>query len=546
MNPEFLNSKASIYKPDLVTPKIAFLQTVSDQKLRRAIEDKLGLSIISLRSIIQGLFYSDDPRNTSQYDLGDFDVKFTQLSLSDLHMPELFICSTINASDLTLKVIRSRILRGEELNDLQKVYLVYKTVHSLDEKERGYVIEEFPENTNQLKMLAALGCLPRLAFSFNYSEHELRKFIANGSPIFEFDETFAKIIKHRMIDAQEIEQFFNRNFQNLFVLNPSKSWVCNIEIISSLLDVNLESSFNAVKLVNEGKPYSLGMLPVSTKFISNSAPSEGRLSLAKAFEYHLNSICASQYDQIQYFQGKCFFDCKNYEINIRKIEADSSNGLSNPKESIIPASDLTSILSRPSKPFTLHSNYEEFCPVCSAKNLLTVGLESLRLAVGQSTHVLFCSLPHLHEFFRAPKFFMAKSLDPKKIAAERTASSAVVDMQKKLIDEIALIMNHVCQMKLKHPGLTIKQTALALTSIFLKLRNPLKTAAYRQKYEAKLQTFMRSCKETQKISQQMTIDFKILSKFEKENLSKQINEFFSTLDQLKVIGQKAYFDQFIF
>lgn len=545
-NPQFLINKASVYKLDLITPKITFLQLVADQKLRKSIEDKLGLTIISLSSIIQKLFYSDSARNTEDYDLGDFDIKFTQLSSSDLQIPELFSCIKTSASDLAFKTIQKKILRGDKLSDSQKVYLVYKAIRSASESERGYVLEEFPENTNQLRMLASLGCLPRLVFNISYSEAELRNINAKGSPIFEYDETFAEIIKHKMADANEIEHFFNRNFQNLFVLNPAKSWVCNMEIISSLIDASLEGSFQAVKLFNEHKPYGLGMLPVSSKFIEKSAPSEGRISLAKSFEYHLNSVCAYQYEQMQYFQGKCLFDCKNYDISVRKAKANNSNQFIAPKEWNLPTSELTSMLLKPSKTLTLHSNYEEFCPVCNSKNILKSGLESLRLSVDKSTHILFCSLPHLHEFFRAPKLFLAKSLDPKKLTAERTAASTVIDIQKKLIDEIALIMNHVCQMKLKHPGLTIKKTALALTSIFLKLRNPLKSTAYRQKYEAKLQSFMRSCKETDKISQQMKIDFKILSKFEKENLSKQIKELFSTLDQLKAVGQRTYFDQFIF
>lgn len=40
-------------------------------------------------------------------------------------------------------------------------------------------------------------------------------------------------------------------------------------------------------------------------------------------------------------------------------------------------------------------------------------------------------------------------------------------------------------MKLKHPKLSIRQSALLLTAILLKLRNPLKPYAYRKKYEEK-------------------------------------------------------------
>ena len=70
---------------------------------------------------------------------------------------------------------------------------------------------------------------------------------------------------------------------------------------------------------------------------------------------------------------------------------------------------------------------------------------------------------------------------------------SIAFMEQALGQVVTRGLREVSENRLKHPGMSVKETMLKLFALFLKTENPANTEFMKKKYAAKMKTFVQRC-----------------------------------------------------
>lgn len=122
-------------------------------------------------------------------------------------------------------------------------------------------------------------------------------------------------------------------------------------------------------------------------------------------------------------------------------------------------------------------------------------------------------------------------------------------LDTKLGKTIMKVLAQLGQNMLKYPSLSIQETSMKFIALSLKAHNQYRDAFYRQKYKAKLETFVSHCKMSDNILAQKSLvaglegDIRLAT--EKSHLLQLAQEFQDFGDKLRSCEKTEYFDEFI-
>lgn len=503
---------------------VCFVNPIINKELKVVLENKLDTSIISIRNILNKLFTQDKPILNENNDenlneeeitnIKNYNNLFTMINEKEMIFTEEY--KSLEKINLNYyhDCIINKLKTGFELTDLEKTYLIYIEIKKNELDSKGFVLEDFPENSNQMQLLGKLGYLPKIFFSFDYSFIELKNYLT------EYDSSFMKIskfetyIRNLMSDKDMLKLFINSNYQNLYILKSNKNYIINTHLILKLIE-NVQCAVNnSFKNYVEIKCFDLKYLPILKQKIKDNLSGAGLANLSK-LEYQKElTILNLNYKHLS-FNNNFFFGGMN-------------TNYSKSKNCIKVKYDIPILFDYIQCYTWIDQNelIKDECHICRINKVHKDGLSVFSLKYNNNIY-LFCSIEHILEFYKFPLIYSLKKYQTKR--KENVYMPRVVNTEenfKILVEEISMMINQSCQLKLMHPEISIKNSALILVSLFLKMRNPFKDILQKQKYEKKLNLFIKNSAIYntifKKIRNQISIDHKdILETYEsiKENIS---------------------------
>lgn len=532
--PELLGKKWPVRQRH-VRPRLFFLQRVLDHQFMVRLRKEFSLELVSLEKAVKHFFGQKSEFSLGELDCQDFGCLFRDIKPKDLLTADTVDVSAVDLSGSRLAEIRRHLWTGLPLSDQQKVYLI-RLYHGVVGKTAGGVVfEEFPENVNQFVLMAQHGLFPTLVFTADTREEDFRKSFRNDC-FHSHPEMMSQMVYKPSEERRQLEQFIAANYGCLFTLSRTKSTESNLEIAKNLVDCHLDSLTQAVVRFGCNEGFGLGLVPFSKWFIEGCLTGLGRLSVTDWVARRQSQVQRFSRDHLFFLKGSVLAENKPDKLKRSIAVGKPLKALATP----VLAEVATDQLPQKDNQLKLfpESPFEQSCPVCHADRKPARGLWHLSLFYRDRPY-FFCSLLHLHNFFTHPVVYSSQRPDPE-LLQKSVHKPVVLVKERRVIDEVTSAMNHICKLKLKFPGLSLKETALRLLSLFLKYRNTFKEEAYRRKYEIRLNRFISDCQEVDRIASEVDRNKNDLKRVDMNLLKAKIDNFIIKRKSIETEGDDNY------
>jgi YHS domain-containing protein len=523
-----------------LNPIVYFVQPIFNKKLKKQLKKEFNFKIVSFKKVLAFFFEKNTDFDLSEFDFKDFPNQFKPIKSVELQHRNLTEVLKSDDGGFRLKEIRKQMREAVSLTDEQKVYLIVTYIRVIRLEGTGILLNGFPENVTQFGILCKMKIFPNLMFTFNYEESDYRsKFVKDGD-FYQNPEMISQLVYHKNAAKRVLEQFILYNYGCLYTLNKAKSNESNFEIIKNLIDKQIDSYIKAIDRYNRDEGFQMSLLPVSRNFVYESFTNLGRIELTNWMQDRRTQLQTFKYEELYYYQNAVYCDSKPETLE----EAISQNKRLKMKTPHVPEipNDHHYICNN-FQTLKEKAPFDRVCPICHSKKQANKGYLFLCIVFEESLY-FFCSLIHFHKFFVHPLVYKNQKVN-QTLIAKVNERPVVLSKEKQVINELTIVMNHICKLKLKYPTLTIKATALNLLSIFLKYRNPFKDERYQKKYELKLNRFINECQEIEKISKEVNLQKKEYKNIEMKFLKNRIEGFLGKIQEIEKQGKENYLLNFL-
>ena len=523
-NPKLLGRK-EIFDEKFNNCLIYFLNFVDCPHLKALIEDEFQTNIINLSSIYNTILKDEIWNNYQEYEMNNFKWFFSNINYTDY--VKINTIQAINPFDLKITEIRECLNTKGKLTDEQKIDLILIWLRTFNYQNKPIIIENFPENDIQRRMMHEKGLIPDFVIDYTGS-----RFNPDDSKSCETD-------LHRELNQNDLKYFYSHNYENLYTLNISKKVEANIEMIrriSSSYKNNLKALINAK---SEGKFYNLNHINCSSEYLKDKLSSNIFLDLSLYNATNKHAILPP-YRKYMYCFNDSIYLMSNPETiqtllhNDYKIE---SSNLAN-----IPQLNIPLIYCKISNDVPSIVEYQANCPISLAKNKFDDGYDFYSFNYKGKTYN-FKDYNSFKQFFEVPSIYAYQRFDPQRLNSHLEIKYKRPTEKELLIDEVTFALNQVCRSKPKHFKISIKETVLKLFALYIKSRNPYKNEIYKDKFSKALEDFLQDCLASDKLKNDCTnVDY--WAKLQKEVFLRESDQILDKVREIS-LDKAKYFNRYI-
>ncbi|EGR31735.1 hypothetical protein IMG5_103090 [Ichthyophthirius multifiliis] len=449
---------------------------------------------------------------------------------------------------LTYQNAREVLQQGESLSDQQVVDLVLQRVQMADCKASGWVLDGLPQNKQQAILFQQKGVVPYAVLSLQLNDSEIKK-RAQKQTKNKNKFGYNQIILHEKLQACEndiLENFYLTTFNNVRFLDAkiSKWGVFDLAKLYIGQTTLSRQQFSRALITNE--PVNIGQLGLTINEILQNMSTFKNISpvalKTKKF-YVQNNI---RHPFIAYFDGYIYVLDNEQELHdfLNRPDLYVYQYIDDDLPSKVPIDNIIE------KYNTV--NNKGYCTGFLRNDQLKKSQPSLLVEYKGGIYS-FSSTQYQVRFKQMPQDYeniklhdkLPVQFDPlnlvKKVAKKGDCTAF---LEHHLGNIVMRVLAQLGYKRIKYPTLNCKETALKYIAISLKACNPNKDENYRQKYQQRLQQFIKHCYYSEEMKEEQKRK-SFWNDWDEENLLKITKEFKEFMDTVESNDKEVYFERFI-
>ncbi|CAD8103243.1 unnamed protein product [Paramecium sonneborni] len=466
-----------------------------------------------------------------------------KLNLVRVKVSHLLAEFVTNQTDLLAVNIKNQLKDGKEVDTQYIIQIIQKRIQLADVYNQGYILDGYPRTIDEALALSKVGIIPTVVFVCDKDdEYVIRK----------LNPKFGGIdhVVHQRLKANQtslLASYYQSHFNNVRYLQVGQvsSWGM-ISLCTKCVQENLYSRALVARALITQEPVRISSLTLTEQqIIQKLSPLYNYCPvLIKAKKNYVASQLRSPY--------LLFYDDQLFYVSSEDTEQDFIKNPTHYCNNSIEKYKIPRQLTVGDK-FDPFPEYKGHCPVELINNNLVKGLNNL-VIIHKNQQQIFANAYNMQLFEMNPQRYKHARLPDKmqlgelqsvkniaKKVAKRGDCTSYLELHLKNI--IIRVLAQLGYQKPKYPTLSCKETVLKFIAISLKANNKNKDAFYRNKYQEKLEKFMKNCTLAQEIQEMYKISQE--SEIDEETLLQKVEQFDQFMAELQAMEKQKYFQQFI-
>lgn len=403
---------------------------------------------------------------------------------------------------------------GKGIDDTLLIQILVKRLKCKDTLLNGWIIEDFPKTKTQAMTMARYGITPANVFHLKITHKEVYK---RTEDLVDTDFDAHRVIlgqrlRYTYNNQPHVLGFYQKFYDNLVELDGFKSkWFLQDTALSTI-EANLKArqQFSKNQCFVNGpdgeRPSEIQNLNFD-KCILKSSVSQFKYFCPVTWKNTKNLVKCTHNQKLCLYYENVFYYFKS--------ESERDMFMSNPKRFVnnIIFSSAKGIpfrlkLHKAAEIVAQEKSIMGHCPVTLSEEGKVVLGDSILTVQYKDQKFNFENEIKLQKFMVTPAKYhkaelpvkMPPSEDPVSLYALQGGIESTAFMEQALGSVVTRGLREVSENRLKHPHMSVKETMLKLFAIFLKAENPANSEFVKQKYLAKMKTFIERCEIAEELS----------------------------------------------
>lgn len=513
-----LLGRKEIFDPKFNNTLVYFFDQIEDPQLRANIETEFQTNVVSLQQVYKAFLEEDVMARFGRYEMSDFNWYFSNINY--LEYVKLNEIQKLNLYDAKSAEIRQTLSKGVDLTNEQKIEALIIWLKTYDYQNKPLVIDKFPENDEQRRMMHERGLVP------DFVVDKIGAGVLEGRP--------------KETEKNDLRYFYSLNYDNIYTLNLDKSPEANTEIIKKLAGSYKNNLKNVVNARSINAVHCLNHIKCSRRFINERL--SARRFMDRALFHQTSKFSVLRFHRLFAYSYRdiVYFLLANSDTSEQILTDVDSVSLAD--KQVLPQIQVSRVYCKVDHPNLTATQYQSNCPVSLSMNKFDDGHNFFHL-VFKDKRFNFKDFNNFRQFFAAPMVYSYQRFDPDRLAQHLEIKYKQRTEKEILIDEVTFALNQVCKAKPKHFKISLKETVLKLFALYMKSRDSYKNETYRQKYVKLLEVFIQDCVIVDRLNLECgNADY--WSHDQKEAFLNESDRLFRNIDSIG-IDKRGYFGMFI-